>query len=83
VTKPSQASGHGAVSSPSVSRADAAADAIASVRAEGLHPGPAEPLLAAWARSELTGSQLDVARLKLLSDRLLTVAELLPDAPAA
>lgn len=64
-------------------RADAAANAIASVRAEGLDPGRAEPLLAAWARGELTDEQLEQARLKLLKDRSLTVAELLPGARAA
>jgi hypothetical protein len=64
-------------------RAKAAASAIASVRAEGLDPGRAEPLLAAWARGELTDEQLEQARLKLLNDRSLTVAELLPGARAA
>jgi hypothetical protein len=66
-----------------VTRAKAAANAIASVRAEGLDPGRAEPLLAAWARGELTDEQLEQARLKLLNDRSLTVAELLPGARAA
>jgi Antitoxin VbhA len=64
-------------------RAEAAANAIGSVRAEGLDPGRAEPLLAAWARGELTDEQLVQARLKLLGDRSLTVEELLPDARAA
>ena len=65
------------------SRADAAADAVASVRAEGLDPGRAEPLLAAWARGELTDAQLEQARLKLLNDRSLTVEELLSGSRAA
>jgi hypothetical protein len=64
-------------------RADAAANAVASVRAEGLDPGRAESLLAAWARGELTDEQLEQARLQLLNDRSLTVAELLPGARAA
>ena len=64
-------------------RAEAAADAIASVRAEGLDPGRAEPLLAAWARGELTDAQLEQARLKLLNDRSLTVEELLSRSRAA
>jgi hypothetical protein len=68
---------------PPATRAEAAANAIASVRAEGLDPGRAEPLLAAWARGELTDEQLEQARLKLLSDRSLTVEELLPGARAA
>jgi hypothetical protein len=53
------------------------------VRAEGLDPGRAEPLLAAWERGELTDEQLEQARLKLLSDRSLTVEALLPGARAA
>ena len=60
-----------------VTRTDAAADAVASVRAEGLDPGRAEPLLAAWARGDLTDAQLEQARLRLLNDRSLTVDELL------
>jgi hypothetical protein len=68
---------------PSATRAEAAANAIGSVRAEGLDPGKAEPLLTAWARGELTDEQLEQARLKLLSDRSLTVEALLPGARAA
>lgn len=68
---------------PLATRAEAAADAIASVRAEGLDPGRAEPLLSAWARGELTDEQLEQARLKLLSDHSLTVEELLSGARAA
>jgi hypothetical protein len=68
---------------PPATRPEAAANAIASVRAEGLDPGRAEPLLAAWARGELTDEQLEQARLKLLSDRSLTVEELLSGARAA
>ncbi|MGH2927219.1 MAG: antitoxin VbhA family protein [Solirubrobacteraceae bacterium] len=60
-------------------RPDAAADALASVRAEGLDPGRAEPLLAAWARGELTDAQLEQARSKLLTDRSLAVEELLEE----
>jgi hypothetical protein len=68
---------------PGSARADAAANAIASVRAEGLDPGRAEPLLAAWGRGELTDEQLEQARLKLLSDRSLTAEALLPGVRAA
>jgi hypothetical protein len=70
-------------SAPAVTRAQAAADAIASVRAEGLDPGRAEALLAAWTRGELTDAQLEDARLRLASDRSLTVDELLARAHAA
>jgi broad specificity phosphatase PhoE len=65
-----------AVSSP-VTRAQAAADAIASVRAEGLDPARAEMLLAAWARGELTDRELEEVRIRLLSDHSLTVEEVL------
>ena len=82
VDKPRTASEVQVPASPAT-RADAAANAIASVRAEGLDPGRAEPLLAAWARGELTDEQLEQARLKLLNDRSLTVEELLPGARAA
>ncbi len=82
VDKPRAASKVQVPASPAT-RANAAANAIGSVRAEGLDPGRAEPLLAAWARGELTDEQLEQARLKLLNDRSLTVAELLGDARAA
>jgi hypothetical protein len=82
VRKPSTASDVQAPAPPAT-RAEAAADAIASVRAEGLDPGRAEPLLSAWARGELTDEQLEQARLKLLSDHSLTVEELLSGARAA
>jgi hypothetical protein len=82
VSKPRTAA-DGRVPAPPASRADAAANAIASVRAEGLDPGRAEPLLAAWTRGELTDEQLEQARLKLLRDRSLTVEQLLPGARAA
>ena len=42
-----------------VSRKRAAANALASVRAEGLDPHVAEPLLDRWAREEITDAQLD------------------------
>jgi hypothetical protein len=79
MSKPRAAS---TVRSP-VTRTDAAADAVASVRAEGLDPGRAEPLLAAWARGDLTDAQLEQARLRLLNDRSLTVDELLAGSRAA
>jgi hypothetical protein len=66
-----------------VPRAQAAADAIGSVRAEGLDPGRAEPLLAAWVRGELTDEQLEQARLRLLRDRSLSAEKLLADTRAA
>ena len=64
-------------------RAQAAADALGSVRAEGLDPGRAEPLLAAWARGELSDEQLEQARLQLLRDRSLSAEKLLADTRAA
>ena len=64
-------------------RAKAAADAVGSVRAEGLDPGRAEPLLAAWARGELSDEQLEQARLQLLRDRSLSAEKLLADTRAA
>jgi hypothetical protein len=82
VRKPRAASTSRATATPPT-RAEAAAGAIASVRAEGLDPGRAEPLLAAWARGELTDSELEQARLKLLNDRSLTVEELLSSSRAA
>lgn len=81
VSKPRRASD--AQVPTSAARADAAANAVALVRAEGLDPGRAEPLLAAWARGELTDEQLEQARLRLLSDRSPTVEELLSGARAA
>jgi hypothetical protein len=66
-----------------VTRAQAAADAIASVRAEGLDPGRAELLLAAWTRGEVTDEQLEQLSLRLMHDRDLTVDELLARAHAA
>jgi hypothetical protein len=71
------------VPAPPVTRADAAAHAIASVRAEGLDPGRAEPLLSAWGRGELTDEQLNELSLRLMHDRELTAEELLGGARAA
>jgi hypothetical protein len=68
---------------PPVSRSRAAAAAIASLRAEGLEPARAEPLLQAWARGELTDEQLEQASKRLLDDRDLDVAQLLSNARAA
>ena len=61
-----------------MTRAEAAANALGSVRAEGLDPGRAEPILAAWARGELTDEQLEQLGRRLLHERELTAAELLP-----
>ena len=66
-----------------VTRAEAAANALALVRAEGLDPGRAEPLLSAWARGELTDEQLNELSVRLLHDRELTAEELLGGARAA
>jgi len=82
VAKPRNAHDGPARSAPAVSRAQAAADAIASVRAEGLDPGRAEALLAAWTRGELTDEQLEEFSLRLLHDRGITVDELLARAHA-
>jgi hypothetical protein len=80
VSKPRAASD---VPVPPATRAEAAANAIASVRAEGLDPGRAEPLLSAWARGELSDEQLNELSVRLLHDRELTAAELLGGARAA
>lgn len=66
-----------------VSRRQAAADALGSVRAEGLEPGPrAEAVLAAWAAGQLTDDQLAATRQRVSRgeaiDDLLTVAPLRP-----
>jgi hypothetical protein len=63
VSKPRSATEKG----PTATRVQAAADALGSVRAEGLDPGRAEPLLTAWARGELSDAQLEEARLRLLA----------------
>ncbi|MGH2870604.1 MAG: antitoxin VbhA family protein [Solirubrobacteraceae bacterium] len=42
-------------------RERAAANALASVRAEGLDPSAAEPALAAWARGEIDTDQMIAA----------------------
>jgi hypothetical protein len=67
----------------SVTRAQAAADAIASVRAEGLDPTEAEVLLGAWSRGELSDEQLEEARLRLLNEPSLTARELISRTRAA
>jgi hypothetical protein len=62
---------------PQVTRQQAAADASGSVRAEGLDPGRAEPVLVAWARGEVTDEQLaEVSRL-MLKNLDLTAFELI------
>jgi hypothetical protein len=55
-----------------VSRKQAAANALASVRAEGLDPGVAEPLLDRWAREEITDAQLDECALRIAAGESLT-----------
>jgi len=66
-----------------VTRAQAAADAVASVRAEGLDPAEAEVLLSAWSRGDISDEQLEEARLRLLDEPSLTAGELLSRARAA
>jgi hypothetical protein len=63
-----------------ISRKRAAANALASVRAEGLDPGIAEPLLDRWARGELSDEQLDVGALRIAAGESLT--DLLGPVPA-
>jgi hypothetical protein len=62
----------GVVSNPSESRTltvaereRAAANALASTRAEGLDPAEVEPLLAAWARGEIDTDQMVAAGLDI------------------
>jgi hypothetical protein len=54
------------------SRERAAANAVASVRAEGLDPGIAEPLLDRWAREEITDAQLNEGALRIAAGEPLT-----------
>ena len=68
---------------PQVTRAQAAAAAVASVRAEGLDPAEAEVLLAAWSRGDISDEQLEEARLALLTEPSVTASELLSRARAA
>ncbi len=63
-----------------VSRERAAANALASVRAEGLDPHVAEPLLGRWAREEITDAQLDEGILRIAARESL--ADLLGPVPA-
>jgi hypothetical protein len=55
-----------------VSRKQAAANALASVRAEGLDPGIAESLLDRWASEEITDAQLDEGILRIAAREPLT-----------
>ena len=55
-----------------VTRERAAANALASVRAEGLDPGLAEPLLARWASEEITDAQLDEGIRRIAARESLT-----------
>jgi hypothetical protein len=55
-----------------VSRKRAAANALASVRAEGLDPHVAEPLLDRWARREITDAQLDEGARRIAAGESLT-----------
>jgi hypothetical protein len=53
-------------------RIQAAENALASVRAEGLDPGIAEPLLSRWAREEITDAQLDEGIRRIVAREPLT-----------
>jgi len=55
-----------------VTRERAAANALASVRAEGLDPGVAEQLLERWAREEITDAQLDEGAKRIAAGESLT-----------
>jgi hypothetical protein len=55
-----------------VSRKQAAANALASVRAEGLDPHIAEPLLDRWASEEITDAQLDEGARRIAAGESLT-----------
>jgi hypothetical protein len=61
-------------------RAHAAENALASVRAESLNPGIAEALLDRWVHGELTDGQLDDAVRRIGAGEPLS--ELLVPAPA-
>jgi hypothetical protein len=63
-----------------VSRKRAAANALASVRAEGLDPHIAEPLLDRWASEEITDAQLDEGIRRIAARESLT--DLLGPVPA-
>jgi len=53
-------------------RIQAAENALASVRVEGLDPSVAEPLLDRWARGELTDEQLDEGARRIAAGEPLT-----------
>ena len=61
-------------------RAQAAEQALASARLEGLDPTPVEPVLRAWAQGELTDAQLQEAERRAAAGEPLD--DLLP-APVA
>jgi hypothetical protein len=61
-------------------RAQAAENALVSVRAEGLDPGVAQALLERWVRGELADGHLDEAIRRLGAGEPL--GELLPSLPA-
>ena len=63
-------------------RAQAAENALASVRAEGLDPGVAEALLRRWARGELSDAQLDDAAHQISTGELLAPPRAQPRASA-
>ena len=66
-----------------MTRAQAAENALASVRAEGLDPGVAEALLRRWARGELSDAQLDDAARQISTGELLAPPGAQPRASAA
>lgn len=59
-------------------RAQAAENALASVRAEGLDPGVAEALLCRWARGELSDAQLDDAARRISTASAWCVSGFVP-----
>lgn len=63
-TEPGPANGDG-LSAADVTREQATANALASVRAEGLDPSVAEPLLERWARGEISDEQLNEGALRI------------------
>jgi hypothetical protein len=63
-TEPEPAAGDG-LGAAGVTREQAAANALASVRAEGLDPRVAEPLLERWARGEISDEQLNEGVLRI------------------
>jgi Antitoxin VbhA len=58
-------------------REQAAANALASVRLEGLDPGRAEHVLNLWARGEITDDQLEQIKQRTIAGQ--SIDDLLPE----